>query len=193
MFRPAMIACPCLLVALAGCAKSVDSDPGAGSLGVGGAKPDADRPVTLEPCPPEVQDTIASRLDGGDTTELERTTDHGEVLFEADVVTAHGIVEFDVAEDGTFRGYEEEGDDDDRDDDEGEEEIPLDEVPDHVKLAAEEAVPGIVLEEAERETEDGVVIYDLDGEADGVEYEVEVNEDGEILDVEQDDDEEDDD
>ncbi|MFG0330081.1 MAG: PepSY domain-containing protein [Phycisphaerales bacterium] len=80
----------------------------------------------------------------------------------------------------------------DDDDDEDEIEIPLDEVPDHVKDAAIAAVPGIVLEEAEMETEDGVVVYDLEGEVDGVEYEVEVAEDGTVLEVEEDDDDDDD-
>lgn len=71
--------------------------------------------------------------------------------------------------------------------------VPLDEVPESIRDAAEAAVPGIVFSEAERETENGVVVYDLEGTANGVEYEVEVSEDGEVLEVEIENDDDDDD
>ena len=57
--------------------------------------------------------------------------------------------------------------------DEQEIEIPLDQVPDLVKQAALAAVPGIVLEEAEKEIENGVLVYELEGVANGKEYEIE--------------------
>ena len=122
------------------------------------------------------------------------------------------MLEFDVAENGAFRGYEDDGedvddawgdnddsedegdadddvsDDDADDDDDGDDqEIPLSEVPDHVKAAAADAVPGIILEEAEIEHEGDTVVYGLEGEANGVEYEIEVSADGEVLEVEVDD------
>ena len=83
------------------------------------------------------------------------------------------------------------GDDDD-DDDENEEDIPLDQVPDKVKDAARDAVPGLVLEEAEKETENGIVVYSLEGKANGKPYEVEVSEAGKVLEIEQEEDEDDD-
>jgi uncharacterized membrane protein YkoI len=86
-----------------------------------------------------------------------------------------------------------EADDDDDDDDDEEEEIPLSNVPEAVMKAASAAVQGIVFEEAERELEDGQTVYCLEGEADGVEYEVEVTADGEVLEVETDDADDDDD
>ena len=78
----------------------------------------SDEIVTLEECPAAVQQTINARLDGGTIKEIERTTDHGEVLYEVDVQGVDGVVEFDVAEDGTFRGFEEDDDADDSEDDE---------------------------------------------------------------------------
>lgn len=78
---------------------------------------EGDEVVTLGECPPAVRETIVARAGDGVIREIERTTDHGEVLYEVDVATAGGIVEFDVAEDGAFRGYE--GGDDDADDEEG--------------------------------------------------------------------------
>ena len=82
--------------------------------------------------------------------------------------------------------------DDEDGDDDNEVEIPLSEVPEHVKAAALAAVPGIILEEAERETEDGRVVYGLEGEVDGREYEVEVSADGTVLEIEADDEDDDD-
>ena len=171
---------------------------------------DGDEAVAFEDCPEAVQQTITAHMDGGTITELERTTDHGEVLYEVDVRTAGGVVEFDVAADGAFRGYEAGDDDDDGDDmddddnfsaigwdsfvrargdeeDDDDEEIALSEVPEVVKAAALAAVPGIVLEEAEREVEDGVTVYCLEGAADGVEYEIEVSAEGKVLETEVDD------
>ncbi len=189
------------IAAAAGCASDETDDNPQSSLGArdssslglfGGVRDDGDEAVTLEECPEPVQATIKARMNGGAITELERTTDHGEVLYEVDVKGDGGIVEFDVAEDGTFRGYEGPDDDDDAEDDDGddehEEEIPLSDVPDLVMNAAELAVPGIVIEEAERETENGATIYCLEGEADGLEYEIEVSADGAVLETEIEDD-----
>lgn len=182
-------------------AQATAQDGGSTSMGVlGSNREDGDRIVTLEECPDAVQQCIQAYLGGGTIKEIERTTDHGEVLFEVDVHGANGMVEFDVAEDGAFRGHDGDGEDDemngddedfdnDADDDgDGEdEEIPLSEVPEHVRAAALAAVPGIVLEEAEREVEDGVAVYCLEGEADGRDYEIDVNADGVVLETEVDD------
>ena len=76
------------------------------------------------------------------------------------------------------------------------EKLALDAVPQHVKDAALAAVPGLVLSGAEREVEKGVVVYDLEGKAAGVAYEVEVTAEGKVTEVEKegaDDDKDDDD
>ena len=78
---------------------------------------------------------------------------------------------------------------------EDEQEIALAEVPDAVMKAAQGAVEGIVLTEAEMEQEDGRVVYEVEGMADGQEYEMEITAAGEVLEVERedgDDDEEED-
>jgi len=66
-----------------------------------------------------------------------------------------------------------------------EQEIPLTEVPAPVLSAAQAAVEGIVLEEAEVETEDGQTVYSIEGEANGKEYEIEVTADGKVLEIEE--------
>ncbi len=80
---------------------------------------------------------------------------------------------------------------------ETEEEIALDKVPKVVLDAAAKRLPGFTAKEAERETEDGVVVYELEGVAsDGKEYEIEISAAGKVLEVEveeKDDDDDDDD
>ena len=73
------------------------------------------------------------------------------------------------------------------------EDFPLDQLPQNVKDAALGAVAGIVLTAAERETENGVVIYSIAGTANGKSYEVEVSTAGVVLEIEDEDDDEDDD
>lgn len=72
----------------------------------------------------------------------------------------------------------------DEDEEAGEQELALAQVPQIVKDAALAAVPGLVLEEAEQESEDGALIYALEGRADGKEYELEVSAAGKVLEIE---------
>ncbi len=65
-------------------------------------------------------------------------------------------------------------------------EIPMNEVPELVLAAALNAMPGIKLSEAEYEMENGQQVYELEGELNGVEYEIEVSSTGEVLEIEED-------
>lgn len=82
------------------------------------------------------------------------------------------------------------------DEDDGEEDdvdVPLDQVPEAVRKAAVAAVPGLILQEAEMETEDGTLLYSLEGTAGGERVEVEVRaSDAKVTEIERGDDEEDD-
>ena len=72
--------------------------------------------------------------------------------------------------------------------------ITLAAVPQTVKAAALKAVAGITLADSvEVEVEDGQTVYEFNGTANGEKYEVEVSEDGRILEVESGDDDDDDD
>jgi hypothetical protein len=86
-------------------------------------------------------------------------------------------------------------DDDEEGDDENEVEVALDQVPEAVKKAALAAVPGLVLKSAEKETEEGTLMYCLEGTAGGEAVEVEVRaSDSSVVEIErgEDDDGEDD-
>jgi hypothetical protein len=67
----------------------------------------------------------------------------------------------------------------------GAREIPLSDVPVAARAAAEGAVPGIRLTEAEVEEEQGRLVYELEGVLDGMEHEIEVTAEGEVLEVEE--------
>lgn len=79
-------------------------------------------------------------------------------------------------------------DDEDDDGDEDEQDLALSDVPDAVKQAALAAVPGLALTGAEQETEDGAVVYSLQGTASGRDVEVEVSAAGKVLEIEYDED-----
>ncbi len=127
MIRRRIAPAACRLVALAGAAAGV------GLLLAAGPSDDL---VRLDQCPPPVRATILAHLHGGTLVEIERTTDHGRVLFEVDVRTADGILEFDVAQEGEFVGYE---DDDPEEPDEEEHEAQ--EADDHDEDALNHAAP----------------------------------------------------
>ena len=68
---------------------------------------------------------------------------------------------------------------------EKEKKICLSQVPKEAIQAAQNAVKGITLMEAEVEEENGQTVYSLEGKADGKEYEIEVTADGKVLEVNQ--------
>jgi hypothetical protein len=76
---------------------------------------------------------------------------------------------------------------------ENEKEVPLSEVPAAAVEAAQGAVEGITLAEAEVEKEDGKTVYDIEGTANGKEYTIEVTAEGEVLEVEEETEDDDDD
>jgi len=62
--------------------------------------------------------------------------------------------------------------------------IAVSEVPNAVLTAVRTEVPGIEITEASIEEEKGRTVYEIEGVADGIEYEFEVTAHGEILDME---------
>lgn len=72
-----------------------------------------------------------------------------------------------------------------QEDPEIEEEIELDAVPPAIMSAAQLAVPGIEIDEAEFEEEDGAMIYELEGMLGEQRYEIEIGQDGKILELEE--------
>jgi hypothetical protein len=65
------------------------------------------------------------------------------------------------------------------------EDIPLDQVPEAARKAAEGAIPGATFTGAEKETEHGTTVYSISGTAGGKPCEVEVTADGKVTEIEQ--------
>jgi len=76
------------------------------------------------------------------------------------------------------------------DEDEHEQKIPLSDIPAKVLKAANNAMAGGKVVEAEKEIDDGVIVYELKKIVNGVEYEIKVASDGTVKKVEKDDDDE---
>ncbi len=68
-----------------------------------------------------------------------------------------------------------------------EEKVAVKDLPEAVVKAIQDRFPGATILEAEKETENGQVVYEVDIKHDGTEYEVEVTEAGKIVEVERDD------
>jgi len=150
---------------------------------------DGEEEITLDQAPAAVQATIKAEAQGGTIKEIERETENGKTVYEAEVIINGQEFEIEVAPDGTLLGKEvEEADDEEDDDDDDEEEVSLDEVPAAVKATILEHAKGGTIEEIERETEDGQVVYEAEVEINGKEYEIEVAADGTLLEIEEDDD-----
>lgn len=66
-----------------------------------------------------------------------------------------------------------------------EEDITLNQVPANIVEIVQNTLPGISLTEAEKETKDDTVVYELEGKMlEGHEYEIKVREDGLIIKIE---------
>ena len=67
-------------------------------------------------------------------------------------------------------------------------EIPLTEIPANIITIVQNTLPGISLTEAEKEIDDGTIIYELEGTLiNGKKYEIEITESGTIIKIELDD------
>jgi hypothetical protein len=72
--------------------------------------------LALTEAPAAVQATIKKEAASGEVKEIEKETENGRVVYEAEVVTNGKTEEITVAEDGTFLGREAEAADEDDDD-----------------------------------------------------------------------------
>ena len=178
-----------LLLLVMGCSgssstpMSVSADPSAAKEGQGGS----------DTLPQIIIDAVNQALPNGTIVAVTREKEKGKISYDVEVEVDGKMFEVEVAEDGTVLEVEEDdgdADDDDADDDDADDEVEVavDQLPQAVKDAVAQAVPGGTIVEAEMETEDGQSVYDIQVEANGKEFDVEVAEDGTVLEVEEDDD-----
>jgi len=139
---------------------------------------EGERPIRVRILVPGTRDDLAV----GGRVRVAYLRDEREVLTVAKVRDDAGPTGGDPHEGGGDGGDDEEEEDEER--------VALGDVPAAVRTAAAEAVPGIRLTSAERETEDGATVYELEGTVDGREWEIEISADGEVLETETEDDDE---
>ncbi|MBN1478522.1 hypothetical protein JXA47_17345 [Candidatus Sumerlaeota bacterium] len=148
-----------------------------------------------EDVPEAVRAAIEANLPAAVGSAVEVEVDDGVTIYDAEVV-ADGIeTSIEVSETGEVLEMEEEavsaddeheGDDDD--DDEGEDDeqmIAWEDAPEAVRVAIEANLASAVGSSIEVEVEDGGTVYEAEIVADGIETSVEVNEAGEVLEIEQ--------
>ncbi|QDU56144.1 hypothetical protein Pan181_23480 [Aeoliella mucimassa] len=159
----------------------------------------AEDTIPLKQCPKTVQKAIKSEATGGKILEIEREDSDSTVQFEAEIEFDGNVYEVTVDNDGKLLSKElvdeeetdaeenEEAEHEEDDDDQDGEEVvgSFSELPQAVKSTLKRETRGGEIEEIERETEDGRVIYsaDVEYESDSGElvYEVEIAEDGVLL------------
>jgi len=153
---------------------------------------DGETEVSIDKVPAGVMSKILAEAAGGTIREIEIETENGRMVYEADVIIDGQEVEIQVAPDGTLLGKvteDDEGDDgDDEGEDEDEEEVSLEDVPAAVKATILKEAAGAEVEEVAKETEGGQIIYEAEFEVDGKEIEIEVAENGTLLEREIEDD-----
>jgi uncharacterized membrane protein YkoI len=189
-----------LLFVAAGC--QMDSDKGKASVAEGSGPAsalgmDGDEEVPLDEVPALVKAAALKAFPGLVLESAEAEVEDGVLLYSLSGTDDEGALEVEVTTEGTIleveRGEDDgdqPGDDEDDDGDDGEDgdddehPIALGEVPAHVMQAALKAVPGLIVEQAEMEVEEGVTVYGLEGTAGGEPIEVEVSAAGEVLEIE---------
>ena len=78
---------------------------------------DDEQTMSLSQVPDAVRTTIEQQSAGAEIQEIELEDEDGKQIYEVEVIRDGKEVEFKVAPDGTFLGYEEEDDDDDDEED----------------------------------------------------------------------------
>ena len=159
----------------------------------------ADEEIDLKQCPDKVQKTIKAEAAGGKIIEVEREESDSGVVYEAEIKIEGSVYEVEISEDAKLLSKELDDEDSEADDDdesaheksegdekdEQEEAVTLKQLPKAVRSTLQRESRGGEIEELEKETEDGSVVYsaEVEYETDAGElvYEVEIAENGVLL------------
>lgn len=134
--------------------------------------------VTLDQVPAAVRATILNEAAGAEIKELERETENGRTIYEAEFLLNGAEVEIKIAPDGTLLAREIEDEDD-------EDDLAIGQVPQPARAALLRLAGSAQIIKAERETENGIVVYEAAWVANGTRHEAAVTEDGTLLETEE--------
>lgn len=148
-----------------------------------------DENVPIEELPDAVRAALEATVPGIIIDEIELESDDPELLiYEIEGNWEGQEVELEISALGDVLEFEEEDEDDDEDyeddEDSDEESITFEELPENVASIVNSLFPNLVPDEIERETEDGVTVYEIEGTDGDNEVSVEISESGEIVELE---------
>ena len=148
-----------------------------------------EKKVSLAELPASVRETVQQQAAGAEITEIEMEKEDGKVVYEIEILKDGEEKDFCVAPDGRFLGFEddeEDGDDDDDEDDDGDEmDIAFADLPEIVKASAKRLLGANQDFKASQENENGLLLYEIEIEKDGLERSIECTQDGIVVEVEQ--------
>ncbi|MBN2559608.1 MAG: PepSY-like domain-containing protein [Phycisphaerae bacterium] len=147
--------------------------------GRGWASGNDEERVSIDQVPAAVKATILKEAKNGTIKGIERETEKGQTVYEAEIIIDGKEIEIEVAADGTLL--------------EREEEVSLDEVPAAVKATILKEAKGAAITEVERESSKGKTFYEAEWVEGGKEVEIKVAADGTLLGREVEEEDEDDD
>ena len=151
--------------------------------------------IAVEDLPAAVTVAVQKAFPGGAIQRAEKEMEENGLVYEVKVRMDSKVLEVEVSPAGKILEVEED-DDEDADEERGEqnenddddaEEIAIKDLPKAVVDAVQKALPGGVIEEAEKEVEEGKVIYEVEVEVGKKEFEVEISPEGKTLEIEEED------
>jgi len=147
----------------------------------------AEGKLTLDQLPTAVRATIEQHAGQGKIVEVERETEHGQIVYEAEVRVDGKKVEIVVAENGKLlpTDAEDEEDEEGERDDDSEAPISWQQLPAAVQDALAKIVPSQKIDALTREVEDGFVFFEAEYETDGVEHAAKLTDNGYVIESEQ--------
>tara|TARA_R110001592_G_scaffold109492_1_gene305299 strand:- start:51 stop:701 length:651 start_codon:yes stop_codon:yes gene_type:complete len=143
----------------------------------------AGKDVSLQEVPDGVRTTIEKYVGAGKLTEIERSNERGQLVYEVQVKLDGKKSEFRVSSTGEYLGAS--GDDDDDEGDNVEEQsVTWEQLPTSVQKTIGDALGGVKPTGLTKEAEDGYVLYEAAYGAKGAIHEIKLTDKGEIIESE---------
>ncbi|MEO0115877.1 MAG: hypothetical protein ABIK93_10475 [candidate division WOR-3 bacterium] len=127
-------------------------------------------PLKLSDLPKPVRVTVEKLTMGGVIKKIDKEIEEGRLIFDIEARVNNKDVEYDIAENGTIITWEES--------------IPLDSLPEAVRMAVENYFVTTQGLKAHREIEKNVTFYEVEGKKDGQKVTLKLSEAGQILETE---------
>jgi hypothetical protein len=136
--------------------------------------------IELKDAPQAVQDALKKEMKDGKLESIDKQTEDGKTIYEADAMIDGKSREIRIDAEGKVISNKLD-EDQDAEKEKDEQKVSLDQVPAAVKATFAKESDGAEVKEVEKETEDGKAAYETTVSIKGKEYEIKVAEDGTLL------------